>query len=122
MSCGDAVDVLVAHAGHRLVEQQHFGIERQRRGDLQRALAAVGDFARDMVGEVGKADVVEQFQRPRVEALQHALRAPEVEIVAALALQRDAHVLERGQMREHGRNLERAHQAEPRDVGRAASR
>jgi hypothetical protein len=30
--------------------------------------------------------------------------------VPALALQRDAHVLQHGQMREHGRDLERAHQ------------
>ena len=40
----DAVDVLVAHAGGRLVEQQHLGIERERGGDFQRALAAVGQF------------------------------------------------------------------------------
>src|SRR5262245_21431090 len=29
----DAVDVLVSHSGHRLVEQQHFRIERQGGGD-----------------------------------------------------------------------------------------
>src|SRR5580692_4412737 len=29
----DAVDVFMAHAGGRLVEQQHFGIERQRGGE-----------------------------------------------------------------------------------------
>ena len=44
---GDAVDVLVAHAGGRLVEQQHFGIERERGRDLQRALAAIGQFDRE---------------------------------------------------------------------------
>ena len=49
------------------------------------------------------------------------LRAPEVERAAALALQRDAHVLQHGEMREHRGNLERAHQAEPRDVGRRAA-
>ena len=64
---GDAVDVLVAHARHRLVEQQHFRIERERGGDLQRALAAIGDFAGDAVGEFGEADVVEQFHRARVQ-------------------------------------------------------
>src|SRR5215471_17541289 len=36
----DAVDVLVPHAGGRLVEQQHLGIERQRGGNLERAFAA----------------------------------------------------------------------------------
>ena len=47
----DAVDVLVAHAGRRLVEQQHFGIERQRGGDLERALAAIGQFHRRPIGQ-----------------------------------------------------------------------
>ena len=35
-----------------------------------------------------------------------------------LALQRDPHIFQRGQMRKHRRNLERAHQAEARHVGR----
>ena len=35
-----------------------------------------------------------------------------------LALQRDAHVFERGQMRKYRRNLKRADQPEPRHVGR----
>ena len=42
----NALDVLLRHSRHRLVEKQHFRVERQRRGDLQRALAAVGEFAR----------------------------------------------------------------------------
>src|SRR5438477_8085650 len=37
---GDALDVLVPHAGGRLVEQEHFGIERDRGRELERALAA----------------------------------------------------------------------------------
>src|SRR6185295_5034547 len=37
----DAVNVLVTHACGRLVEQQHFRIERQSGGDFQGALAAV---------------------------------------------------------------------------------
>ena len=35
-----------------------------------------------------------------------------------LALQRDPHIFQRGQMRKHRRNLERAHQAKPRHIGR----
>ena len=114
---GDAVDVFVAHARHRLVEQQHFRIERERRGDFERALAAVGDLDGDRAGPVGESDIVEQRHRPLVERRQHLLRAPEIERVAALALQRDAHVLERGQMRKHRRNLERADQPQTGDVG-----
>src|SRR5712671_1477000 len=33
----DARDVLLPEAGHRLVEQQHLGVEREGRGDLERA-------------------------------------------------------------------------------------
>jgi len=38
--------------------------------------------------------------------------------VAMLSLQRDPDVLQRGQMRKHRRNLERAHQHKTCDVGR----
>jgi hypothetical protein len=47
-----------------------------------------------------------------------ALRAPEIERTAASALQRDAHVLDHGEMRKHRRDLERAPDAEPRHVRR----
>ena len=35
-----------------------------------------------------------------------------------LALQRDPHIFQRGKVRKHRRDLERAHQAETRDIGR----
>ena len=108
----DAVDVLVAHARHRLVEQQHFRIERERGGDLERALAAIGDFARDAVGEVGEPDIVEQ--RPCARALSGSstrLERQKSKLSPRLRCKRDAHVLERGQMRKHRRDLERAHEA-----------
>ena len=73
ISCGDAVDVLVPHAGGRLIEQQHLGVERQRRGDLERALAAVGEFDRQPAGEFAEPDRGEQFHRPLVEASSTAL-------------------------------------------------
>ena len=38
---GDALDIAMRHAGGRLVEQHHLGIERERGGNLERALAAV---------------------------------------------------------------------------------
>src|SRR3990172_872272 len=43
----DALDILVPHAGGRLVKQQHFRIERQSGCDLERALAAIGQLDRD---------------------------------------------------------------------------
>src|SRR5262249_52628575 len=47
----DASDVLVPHARHRLVEQHQLGIERERRCDLERALAAVGQLRRGPMRE-----------------------------------------------------------------------
>src|SRR5438034_556457 len=54
--CGDALDILMPHAGGRLVEQQHLRVERQGGGDLQRPLAAIGQFHRLPAGERGEPD------------------------------------------------------------------
>src|SRR5665213_217076 len=42
----DVPDILAPEPGHRLVEQQQFGIERQGGRDLERALAAIGQLNR----------------------------------------------------------------------------
>ena len=113
----DAVDVLMPHARRRLVEQQHFRIERQRGGDLERALAAIGQFDRQPVGKRGQTDIGDQFHRPLVELVEHGGRAPEIQRAAAQALQRDAHVFQDRHVREHGGDLERAHQPKPGHFG-----
>ena len=77
---GDALDVFVAHARHRLVEQQHFGIERQGRRDLQRALAAIGDFAGDRIGEFGRGRRRRAVPARARSAASAPLRAPEIEL------------------------------------------
>src|SRR5665213_811936 len=76
--CGDLVDVLMSHAGHRLVEQHHLRIERQRGGDLERRRG----------GKLAQADIVEQFMGAVVEAVEHGLGTPEIERATVLALQR----------------------------------
>jgi hypothetical protein len=119
---GDTVNVLVAHPGHRLVEQHHLGIERHGRRELERALAAIRQFDRRRADELGKPDVFDQRARIVVQIAQHALRAPEIERIAALALQGDAHILEHAEMREDGRNLEGAHEAAAGHVGRLHGR
>src|SRR5208282_2941443 len=53
---------------------------------------------------------------------QRALGAPEIEGMAAPALQRDADVLEHGQMRKYRRDLKRAAQPQPRNIGRLERR
>ena len=59
-----------AHPGGGLVEQQHLGIERERGGELQRALAAVGELDGGWSANVGEA-------RPRRAARGRGRRAVE---------------------------------------------
>src|SRR3984885_3915684 len=115
---GRAIDVLVAHARHRLIKQHHLGLDRKRGPQLQRSLAAIGDFAGFRVGELPQPDVVQQPKRPLVERVERRLGAPEVERLAALSLQRDTNVFKRSQMRKYRRNLERADEPQPRHISR----
>jgi hypothetical protein len=46
---GELVGLLRVHAGGRLVEQQQRRVRRQRAGDLDAALVAVGEVARELV-------------------------------------------------------------------------
>src|SRR3954454_12391452 len=115
--CSDLVDVFMAHAGHRLVEQHHFRIERPRGRGLQRAFAAIGHFDRRRVLEFAEPHVVEEVAGAAVVLVQHRLGAPEVERLSVLALQRDPHILQRGEMWKYRGNLERAHEAKPRHIG-----
>ena len=119
---GNAADILVAETGHRLVEQHHLGIERQRRGDLEGALAAIRQSGGGVLGEPGQPDGVEQRLGAGFEPVEHALGAPEMEGIAERPLQCDPDVLAHAQVREHRRNLERAHQAPSRDIGRPRRR
>ena len=113
-----AGDVLVPHSGGGLVEEQHSRVEGERGGDLQRPLAPVRQVDRRRRRELGEADILQQRHRPIVEGVERPLRSPEVEGVAALALQGDAHVLEHGQVREYRGDLEGSHHPKSGDVGR----
>src|SRR5438445_341198 len=113
----DTLHVFVPHARGRLVEQHQFRVERERGGDLQRPLAAVGELRREGVAEVAQADRRDQLGGAAGELAQRPGAPPEVEGGAPLALQRDAHVLERGEIREDGADLERAHESLARHVG-----
>ncbi|KAG1249119.1 hypothetical protein G6F68_013508 [Rhizopus microsporus] len=102
----DAVHVFVAHALRGFVQQQQFGLQRQRGRDFQGALAAVGQVARCHVQMGAQADLVQQFLDAVVQAFPRALRPPEAIVHAQLALQGHAHVLAHRQLREHGGYLE----------------
>ncbi len=94
------------------------GSSAKRRSDFQRALAPVRHFHRRRARELGEPDIGKQLVRAIVQRIENMLRAPEIEGSAARALQADADILKRGEMRKHRRNLERANKPEPRDVGR----
>ena len=114
-----AVHVLVRHARGRLVEQQHRRLERQRGGDLERPLAAIGEQRRLLVRVAVEPDIGQQ--RARAVVVLRAARprcARNRTSCRRAALQREPDVLERGQVREHRRDLEAAHQPEPRDLRR----
>ncbi len=114
----DAAHVLVAHPLRRLVEEHHLRVERERRRELERALAAVGQLDRHGVAVVLEPDRREQLHRAAVERGEAALRAPEVEGRPELPLQRHPDVLERGERREHRGHLERADHPAAGDVRR----
>ncbi|MNT67033.1 hypothetical protein D3C72_2051460 [compost metagenome] len=63
-----------------------------------------------------QADLVQQFLDAVVQAFQRALRPPEAIVHAQFALQGHAHVLAHRQLREHGRYLERTHDAAARGL------
>ena len=79
----DALHVLVRHARRRLVEQHHLGLERERGGDLERALAPVGQLDRHGGLEGCEPDGDDQLARAPVQPVEHALRPPELEGGAA---------------------------------------
>ena len=63
----DAHDVLAAHAGHRLVEQEQFGLERERGRDFQRPLAAIRQFDRQRIDIRRQPDIGDDFLGPVFE-------------------------------------------------------
>src|SRR5262249_31441110 len=82
----------------------------------------VGQLDGADAGDGGEPHGRQELVRPLVVALEDLGGAPEVERAAALALQRDAHVIEDGEVLEHGRDLERAGQPEARDLRRRHAR
>ena len=113
-----AVHVLVAHALRRFVQQHQLRLQRQRGGQLQCALAAVGQVDGQFVGKRFKIDLCKQFAGLAMQMVQAAFRLPEMKRGAQVALQRGAHVFQHGHVREYRRNLERANDAATRGFGR----
>ncbi len=117
------LDVGRGEAGGRLVEQQELRIESQSAADLEQALLAVGQVARFLVGQLGKADEPEDARRADTRdfflaALACGVRAMTDEHTRPIGVvQADQHVLDRGHLAEQLHVLERAG-----DAARARSR
>ena len=110
-----ALDILGAHAGHRLVQQQNLRIKRERRGDLKGALAAIGQRHGGEICIGLDSHPIEQLGGTTIEYLDRALRLPKMIRRAERALQGDAYVLQHREVGEHGRDLEGTHQAHAGD-------
>ncbi len=116
------VDILMGHSGRRFIEKHHLRIERERRGDLERPLAAIWQFHGNGIGVFRKADLAQQRLRAIVESTQYVLRPPEVETAASRALQRQPDIVKRGEMGKHGGDLEASYDSKTSNVGRAQMR
>src|SRR4029077_11271050 len=99
---------LPADAGHGLVEEQHLGIERECRRDLERALSPIGELAGGRVSKFGEVDVGNELRGSLIEHAKALVREPELMRETILALQGRTQIVAHGEMREHGRDLEGA--------------
>ena len=121
MSVVELLALLRVHAGGRLVEQEQLGLGRQRAGDLEAALVAVGQVLGELVGLVRQTDEVQPLAGLVLgvrfsSALNFGVRntAPMGPAVRARVAP-DHDVLERGHVLEQADVLERARDAQSRD-------
>jgi hypothetical protein len=82
--------------GQRLVEQQHPGLDRERPGQRDTLLLAARELVRVLLGLAGQAHHVEQFAGPVAPLRGARLAHPQPE----------AHVVQRGHVREQAVALE----------------
>src|SRR5712691_8957730 len=109
-------DILEAHSRRRLVEQQETRIERDRQSELERTLLSVWKASRRPRGELIEADVRKEGAGAVVEAAEGAIRHPETEPERRRSLQSERGVLDRGEVIEEARDLERACDTASRDL------
>ena len=121
MSAGSALDHLDdgaafarRHAGRRLVEQQHLGLEAERHGDLDQPLAAIGEHVDRAQRVVGETQLLEQ----REGLLDRGAMTPGGAEQAAChtfcrSADRQCHVFEHAQAAEQRGDLEGADEAAP---------
>src|SRR5262245_20688188 len=111
----------LGHARGGLVEEEERGLRSESAADLEPALIAVGQVARDLVGTVAQADHVEELRGTRPEPPLLALpvrvaahRAPEARVHPGVHAHQ--HVLHRRHVPEEPDVLERPAHAEGGDL------
>src|SRR5215510_14153169 len=117
----EAARLALGHARGGLVEEEEGGLGREGAADLEPALIAVGEVARDLVGAVAQSDHVEELRGTRPEPPLLALpvrvaahRAPEARVHPGVHAHQ--HVLHRRHVPEEPDVLERPAHAEGGDL------
>src|SRR5690606_8226827 len=95
---GNDRNVLMPHPSHRLVEQEHLGVQRKRGGDLQHSFPAIRQVGGKLVVRIGQAHRLEKLQSPRRQRIENTRRTPELRSQTARALQGDPHIVQHGKM------------------------
>ena len=116
----DLVRLLRAHAGGRLVEQQHARLAGQRDAELHLLLRAVADLAGDRIGDVLQRQVLDHLRGLVAELLLR--HAPHIETLAAVRDEGGLDVLVHRELGEDVRALERASEPHAADLVRGARR
>ena len=109
-----------AHAASRFIEQQQFGLGRDRHADFEQRDIAVGECARLPVGKTGESELFEYaldyfatlaVARGRPKRIQHA----------AFGLRGDPQIVGHTELVEYALHLQGARDAEPTDPVRLQS-
>ncbi len=109
-----------AHAGRRLVEQDHRRVAGDRHADLERPLLGVGEHARRRIAARGHPDLLERALGALAHVGEPAHAAPERVAIAERPQHAAADVLVHRKTREDVRDLEAARQSAPIDPVRRA--
>src|SRR3954462_2753464 len=113
----NATRVLARHAGRRLVEQQHLRLEAERDGDLNQALAAVGQILHRRARVVREAERGEKLHRLVGDLGVSARGLPHASRDAVALGDAEGDVVEHRQLAEKRGDLEGATEAKA-DAGR----
>ncbi len=115
-------EFLRAHAGHRLVEQQHARPGGERHREFELTMLAVAQRRDRLIGARAEADAGKRRARRLAQLRVGTGVAPETERVPGMRLHGERHVVEHAEIEKQRRDLERAREAEHGCAGASAAR